>query len=55
MLMSWDKMFFVKTLVSEEVEQMHHLLKQYHQVYINTSFSNCINLDFDLVLTWVLI
>lgn len=27
---SWDKIFFIKTLTSEEVEQMHSLLKQYH-------------------------
>lgn len=27
---SWDKLFFIKTLTSEEVEQMHALLKQYH-------------------------
>ena len=32
MLMSHDKRYFIKTLVQEEVEQMHHLLKQYHQV-----------------------
>ena len=32
MLMSRDKKFFIKSLVSEEVEMMHHLLKQYHQV-----------------------
>ncbi|GFO24494.1 phosphatidylinositol 5-phosphate 4-kinase type-2 alpha [Plakobranchus ocellatus] len=31
MLMSRDKKFFIKTLVSEEVEMMHHVLKQYHQ------------------------
>lgn len=36
MLMSYDKRYFIKTLVSEEVEQMHHLLKQYHQVNLNT-------------------
>ncbi|XP_033762842.1 phosphatidylinositol 5-phosphate 4-kinase type-2 alpha-like [Pecten maximus] len=36
MLMSQDKKFFVKTLVSEEVEQMHHLLKQYHQYIVET-------------------
>ncbi|KAL4222748.1 Phosphatidylinositol 5-phosphate 4-kinase type-2 beta [Mactra antiquata] len=31
MLMSQDKRYFIKTLVTEEVEQMHHVLKQYHQ------------------------
>lgn len=31
MLLSHDKRYFIKTLVQEEVEQMHHLLKQYHQ------------------------
>ncbi|XP_046557027.1 LOW QUALITY PROTEIN: phosphatidylinositol 5-phosphate 4-kinase type-2 alpha-like [Haliotis rubra] len=34
MLMSQDKKFFIKTLVSEEVEQMHHVLKQYHQYIV---------------------
>ncbi|KAH3718640.1 hypothetical protein DPMN_061446 [Dreissena polymorpha] len=32
MILSHDKRYFIKTLVSEEVEQMHHLLKQYLQV-----------------------
>ena len=27
---SFDKMYVIKTLTSEEVEEMHHLLKQYH-------------------------
>ncbi|WAQ93696.1 PI42B-like protein, partial [Mya arenaria] len=31
MLLSHDKRYFIKTLVSEDVEQMHHLIKQYHQ------------------------
>lgn len=30
-LLSQDRRYFIKTLVSEEVEQMHHVLKQYHQ------------------------
>ena len=30
--LSCDKRYFIKTLVSEEVEMMHHMLKQYHQV-----------------------
>ncbi|XP_059140450.1 phosphatidylinositol 5-phosphate 4-kinase type-2 alpha-like [Physella acuta] len=34
MLVSRDKKFFIKTLVSEEVEMMHHLLKQYHQYIV---------------------
>ena len=34
MMMSHDKKYFIKTLVSEEVEQLHLILKQYHQVYI---------------------
>jgi hypothetical protein len=29
---SSDKLFIIKTLTSEEVEQMHALLKQYHPV-----------------------
>ena len=31
-LLSYDKKFVVKTLVSEEVAEMHHILKEYHQV-----------------------
>ncbi|GAB6025205.1 Phosphatidylinositol 5-phosphate 4-kinase type-2 alpha, variant 2 [Chamberlinius hualienensis] len=27
---SYDRLFFIKTLTSDEVERMHHLLKQYH-------------------------
>ena len=34
MMMSHDKKYFIKTLVSEEVEQLHLILKQYHQVCI---------------------
>uniref|UniRef100_A0A0B7AWQ2 1-phosphatidylinositol-5-phosphate 4-kinase n=1 Tax=Arion vulgaris TaxID=1028688 RepID=A0A0B7AWQ2_9EUPU len=34
MLMSRDKRYFIKTLISEEVEMMHHLLKQYHQYIV---------------------
>ncbi|BFY97305.1 hypothetical protein BsWGS_00345 [Bradybaena similaris] len=34
LLMSWDQKLFIKTLVSEEVEMMHHLLKQYHQYIV---------------------
>jgi len=28
--LSADKMFVIKTMTTEEIEQMHHLLKQYH-------------------------
>ena len=40
MMLSHDRRYFIKTLVSEEVEQMHHVLKQYHQVgfYCTCSF-----------------
>ncbi|CAI9728724.1 phosphatidylinositol 5-phosphate 4-kinase type-2 alpha-like [Octopus vulgaris] len=34
MLLSQDKKYFIKTLVSEEVEQMHHILKQYHSYIV---------------------
>lgn len=34
MLLSQDKKYFIKTLVSEEVEQMHHILKQYHSYVV---------------------
>jgi hypothetical protein len=37
MFMSHDKRYFIKSLVTEEVEQMHHLLKQYHQVRLRIS------------------
>lgn len=36
MFMSHDKKYFIKSLVTEEVEQMHHLLKQYHQYIVET-------------------
>lgn len=29
---SYDRLFIIKTLLSEEVEQMHVLLKEYHPV-----------------------
>ena len=32
---SSDKMYILKTLTSEEVEQMHSLLKQYHPVSVS--------------------
>ena len=31
-LTSFDKMFVVKTIISEEVAEMHRILKGYHQV-----------------------
>lgn len=34
MMMSMDKKYFIKTLVSEEVEQLHLILKQYHQFIV---------------------
>ncbi|XP_078321321.1 phosphatidylinositol 5-phosphate 4-kinase type-2 alpha-like [Crassostrea virginica] len=34
MMMSHDKKYFIKTLVSEEVEQLHLILKQYHQFIV---------------------
>ncbi len=30
---SFDKMYVVKTILSEEVAEMHRILKEYHQVY----------------------
>lgn len=38
MMMSMDKKYFIKTLVSEEVEQLHLILKQYHQVCTGTDW-----------------
>ncbi|KAG7160173.1 phosphatidylinositol 5-phosphate 4-kinase type-2 alpha-like [Homarus americanus] len=32
---SYDKMYIVKTLISDEVEQMHALLKEYHPYVVN--------------------
>lgn len=34
MMMSHDRKYFIKTLVSEEVEQLHIILKQYHQFIV---------------------
>ncbi|XP_076471894.1 phosphatidylinositol 5-phosphate 4-kinase type-2 alpha-like [Babylonia areolata] len=34
LFLSRDKRYFIKTLVSEEVEMMHHILKQYHQYIV---------------------
>ncbi|XP_052091821.1 phosphatidylinositol 5-phosphate 4-kinase type-2 alpha-like [Mytilus californianus] len=34
MFMSHDQKYFIKSLVTEEVEQMHHILKQYHQYIV---------------------
>ncbi|XP_070210913.1 phosphatidylinositol 5-phosphate 4-kinase type-2 alpha-like [Littorina saxatilis] len=34
LFLSHDKRYFIKTLVSEEVEMMHHILKQYHQYVV---------------------
>lgn len=34
LFLSRDKRYFIKTLVSEEVEMMHHVLKQYHQYIV---------------------
>ena len=31
---SYDKLFVVKTIMSEEVAEMHRILKEYHQVTI---------------------
>jgi len=31
---SYDKLFIIKTLTSEEVERMHSFLKHYHPVSI---------------------
>lgn len=42
---SYDRLFIIKTLTSEEVERMHSFLKQYHPVSNNQSnFKNCISL-----------
>lgn len=35
---SWDKLFIVKTLTSEEVERMHSFLKHYHPVGVINIF-----------------
>lgn len=37
---SYDKMCYIKTLTSDEVERMHHLLKQYHPVSENYRFTS---------------
>ena len=33
--MTSDKMYIIKTMTSDEVEQMHALLKEYHPVCMN--------------------
>ena len=35
--MTYDRRFVVKTVASEEIEQLHHILKDYHQVMGNRS------------------
>ena len=37
---SYDKLYVVKTLTSEEVEQMHALLKQYHPFVVERHGNN---------------
>ncbi len=34
MMNSYDKAFVVKTILSEEVAEMHRILKEYHQVLL---------------------
>ncbi|XP_076461654.1 phosphatidylinositol 5-phosphate 4-kinase type-2 alpha-like [Babylonia areolata] len=34
LFLSCDQRYFIKTMVSEEVEIMHHILKQYHQYVV---------------------
>lgn len=46
-LESWDARYIVKTVGSEEVAEMHRILKDYHQVSVereicNSSFCSCI-------------
>ncbi len=36
-LNSYDKRFVIKTIMSEEVAEMHRILKDYHQVSTNES------------------
>ena len=38
--MSFDKLYVIKTLTSEEVEQMHSLLKQYHPFVVERHGKN---------------
>lgn len=35
---SYDRLFVIKTLISEEVERMHSFLKHYHPVWSFTSY-----------------
>lgn len=37
---SYDKRYVIKTISSEDVAEMHNILKKYHQVIIATSYSN---------------
>lgn len=37
-MQSYDKVFFIKTIQSEQVAEMHRILKEYHQVFYKTFF-----------------
>ena len=42
--LSYDQLYIIKTLTSEEIEQMHSLLKQYHPFVVERhgmNFSHC--------------
>lgn len=41
---SYDRLFIIKTLTSEEVERMHSFLKQYHPVSNRLNLKDCISL-----------
>ena len=50
---SYDWRYYLKTLLSEEVEQLHHILKQYHSVsgkisviFLNISFFSSFSVIF---------
>ena len=36
-MQSYDKVFFIKTIQSEQVAEMHRILKEYHQVFSKIS------------------
>ena len=43
--LSYDQLYIIKTLTSEEIEQMHSLLKQYHPFVVERHgmYSHCIS------------
>ena len=50
---SYDRMYVVKTIMSEEVAEMHRILKEYHQVPNDDHTHTHIHTHILHVLRWV--